>query len=295
MWVVRVALQRPYSFVVLALLIAIFGVLAALNTPTDIFPSLNIPVVSVVWTDNGLLPNDMSGREPASLAPEPGRAADQVLRRRLSALKPPRAAPADVLRNRPDVAEGERLTAAASELIGASRANFFPRVTLLALGGTQDTKFRLFQAINLFGSVGPSIDIPLFDAGLRQAELEIAKAQFTQAGGNYRATVLRALQEVQDELSSSRWLAEEYDQTTTAAVAARKAADLSLTLYRDGASSYLDVVTAQSAALEAEGLAIALHTRQLTADIGLMLALGGGWTAPPEPRAKPGLAPYLAE
>ena len=74
MWVVRVALRRPYSFVVLALLTAIFGVLAALNTPTDIFPSLNIPVVSVVWTDNGLLPDDMSGRERASLAPEPDRA-----------------------------------------------------------------------------------------------------------------------------------------------------------------------------------------------------------------------------
>jgi hypothetical protein len=57
------------SFVVLALLVAIFGVLAALNTPADIFPSLNIPVVSVVWTDNGLLPNDMSGPEPVSLAP----------------------------------------------------------------------------------------------------------------------------------------------------------------------------------------------------------------------------------
>jgi multidrug efflux system outer membrane protein len=215
--------------------------------------------------------------------------------RRLSAPRPPRAVPADVLRNRPDVAESERLTAAASELIGASRANFFPKFTLLALGGTQDTKFRLFDAINLFGSVGPSIDIPLFDAGLRQAELEIAKAQFTQAGENYRATVLRALKEVQDELSSLRWLAEEYDQTATAATAAHKAADLSLTLYRDGASSYLDVVTAQSAALEAEGLAIALHTRQLVADIGLMLALGGGWSAPPEPRGKPGLAPYLAE
>jgi outer membrane protein, multidrug efflux system len=215
--------------------------------------------------------------------------------RRLSVPRPPRAVPADVLRNRPDVAESERLTAAASELIGASRANFFPKLTLLALGGTQDTKLRLFDAINLFGSVGPSIDIPLFDAGLRQAELEIAKAQFTQAGENYRATVLRALKEVQDELSSLRWLAEEYDQTATAATAARKAADLSLTLYRDGASSYLDVVTAQSAALEAEGLAIALHTRQLVADIGLMLALGGGWSAPPEPRGKPGLAPYLAE
>ncbi len=62
MWVVLVALRRPYTFVVLAMLIAIFGVRAALNTPTDIFPSINIPVVSVVWTYNGLLPNDMSGR-----------------------------------------------------------------------------------------------------------------------------------------------------------------------------------------------------------------------------------------
>jgi multidrug efflux pump subunit AcrB len=53
MWVVQVALRRPYSFVVLALPIAIFGILAALNTPTEIFPNLNIPVVSVLWTDNG--------------------------------------------------------------------------------------------------------------------------------------------------------------------------------------------------------------------------------------------------
>ena len=177
----------------------------------------------------------------------------------------------------------------------ASRANFFPKFTVLALGGTQDTSFRLFQAINLFGSVGPSIDFPLFDAGLRQAELQIAKAQFTEAAENYRSTVLRAMTEVQDELSSLRWLAQEYNETTTAATAARKAADLSLTLYRDGASSFLDVVTAQSTALEDERLAIALHTRQLVADIGLMLALGGGWTVPPEPPAKPGFAPYLAE
>jgi outer membrane protein, multidrug efflux system len=209
--------------------------------------------------------------------------------------RPPRAVPAELLRNRPDVAQSERLTAAASELIGASRANFFPKVSLLALGGTQDTNFRLVNPVNLFGTIGPTIDIPLFDAGLRQAELEIAKAEFTQAAEYYRATVLRALQEVQDQLSSLRWLAEESRQTTTAAVAARKAADLSLTLYRDGASSYLDVVTAQSAALDAERLAIALHTRQQVAVVGLMLALGGGWSATPEPRARPGFAPYLAE
>jgi multidrug efflux pump subunit AcrB len=61
-WIVLTALRRPYTFVVLALLIAIFGARAALLTPTDIFPNINIPVVSVVWTYNGLLPNDMSGR-----------------------------------------------------------------------------------------------------------------------------------------------------------------------------------------------------------------------------------------
>ncbi len=62
MWIVQVALKRPYTFIVMALLIAISGSLAALRTPIDIFPSINIPVVSVVWTYSGLLPKDMSDR-----------------------------------------------------------------------------------------------------------------------------------------------------------------------------------------------------------------------------------------
>lgn len=62
MWIVQIALKRPYTFVVLALLIAIFGTLAAVRTPTDIFPNIKIPVVAVVWTYTGLLPDDMSGR-----------------------------------------------------------------------------------------------------------------------------------------------------------------------------------------------------------------------------------------
>src|ERR1700759_4692059 len=62
MWIVQVALRRPYTFIVLAFVIAIFGSLSALRTPTDIFPSINIPVVSVVWTYSGLLPKDMSDR-----------------------------------------------------------------------------------------------------------------------------------------------------------------------------------------------------------------------------------------
>jgi multidrug efflux pump subunit AcrB len=61
-WIVQIALKHPYTFIVLSLLIAIFGSLAAVRTPTDIFPNINIPVVSVVWTYTGLLPDDMSGR-----------------------------------------------------------------------------------------------------------------------------------------------------------------------------------------------------------------------------------------
>ena len=204
--------------------------------------------------------------------------------RRLPLPARPRAVPADVLRRRPDVAQAERLTAAANYGIGAARANFFPRFTLLAIGGTQDTGYRLFEPGNTFYTIGPSVDFPLFDAGLRKAELEVAKAEFTQAAENYRATVLGAIREIQDDLSALRWLAAEHSETATASAAARHAADLSLTLYRDGAASFLDVVTAQSAALDAERLTIALRDRQLEAEVGLMLALGGGWTVGSEPQ-----------
>src|ERR1700719_4684398 len=62
MWIVRLALQRPYTFVVMAILILIMGMLAVVRTPTDIFPNINIPVVSIIWTYNGLVPEDMSDR-----------------------------------------------------------------------------------------------------------------------------------------------------------------------------------------------------------------------------------------
>src|SRR6201998_218930 len=60
--IVKVALSRPYTFVVMAVLILIFGIASALRTPTDIFPNINIPVISVVWSYTGLPPDDMSGR-----------------------------------------------------------------------------------------------------------------------------------------------------------------------------------------------------------------------------------------
>src|SRR5260370_17216542 len=62
MWIVRLALKRPYTFVVLAILILILGTLSALRSPTDIFPNINIPVVSIIWSYNGLAPQDMASR-----------------------------------------------------------------------------------------------------------------------------------------------------------------------------------------------------------------------------------------
>src|SRR2546429_5913374 len=62
MWIVRLALRRPYTFVVMAILILILGTLAIFRTPTDIFPNINIPVVSIIWNFNGLVPQEMSDR-----------------------------------------------------------------------------------------------------------------------------------------------------------------------------------------------------------------------------------------
>ena len=62
MWIVRLALRRPYTFVVVSILIVIMGALSIVRTPTDIFPNINIPVVSIIWTFNGLVPEDMSDR-----------------------------------------------------------------------------------------------------------------------------------------------------------------------------------------------------------------------------------------
>src|SRR6201985_606802 len=62
MWIVKLALRRPYTFVVLAILIMVMGCLSIVRTPTDIFPNIDIPVISIIWNYTGLLPQDMSDR-----------------------------------------------------------------------------------------------------------------------------------------------------------------------------------------------------------------------------------------
>ncbi len=205
----------------------------------------------------------------------------------------PRSAPSTLLQRRPDVAAAERLILVANERIGAAKADFFPRFYILLSGGTQDTGLALTNLHNSLWSIGPSVTAPIFDGGQRQANLEIARADFKVAAAQYQSTVLAAFQEVEDALASIRLLGKEYRALSVSSTAAQRALNMSMSLYTDGAASSLDVVTSQSAALDAQRAEIAVQTRLLQQYVALMLALGGGWSgqAPPsEPTGSPGLA-----
>ncbi len=192
---------------------------------------------------------------------------------------PPSTVPLSLLERRPDIAAAERRVAAANQTIGVARAAFFPRLTINLSGGTQDTGLSLLNFRNSFWSLGPAITLPIFDGGARAADLQGAEAAYVQTVAEYRGAVLRSIQEVEDGLADLRWLSKEVQSMSTAATAAQKALDASLTLYKEGATSYLDVITAQTAALDAQDSLVALKARRLQAYVALMLALGGGWLA----------------
>ncbi len=116
-------------------------------------------------------------------------------------------APLDLLERRPDIAAAERQVAAANAAIGVAKAAFFPRLVVNLSGGTQDTGLSLFNFRNSIWTLGPSITLPIFDAGARSADLAYADALYLKTAAHYRATVLKAYQEVEDALSSMHWLA----------------------------------------------------------------------------------------
>jgi multidrug efflux system outer membrane protein len=192
---------------------------------------------------------------------------------------PPAGAPSLLLERRPDVAAAERQVAAANAGIGVARAAFFPRLLINLSGGTQDTGLSLFNMRYSFWSLGPSVTLPIFDGGARRADLSAAESIYFETVARYRGVVLRAIQEVEDSLSTIRWLGKELRSREAAAAASQKVLDVSFALYRDGATTYLDVVTAQTALLDSRRAALSIKTRRLQAAVALMIALGGGWSA----------------
>jgi outer membrane protein TolC len=140
--------------------------------------------------------------------------------------------------------------------------------------------------------VGPQLVQYVFDGGLRRGQLDAAKAAMDESGALYRGIVLSAFQQVEDNLSLLSELGTALSQQRDAAQAAQHSVDLALTQYRQGALGYLDVVTAQTAALDAQRALIDIQTRQLSANVQLIHAVGGGWSA--DALAQTDAAPALA-
>ncbi len=193
----------------------------------------------------------------------------------------PAGLPSALVRRRPDIRAAERRVAAANATIGVQTAAYFPDLTLTGGYGFAATAIgSLFKSASRSWSGGASATDPLFDAGLRPAEVAAARAAYDQAVATYRQTVLDAFRAVEDGLVSATLLAREFEARQRASTAADVAEQLALNQYKAGTISYTDVVVLQTAALSArQALAQARLACQTNA-VSLVTALGGGWQDP---------------
>jgi NodT family efflux transporter outer membrane factor (OMF) lipoprotein len=215
----------------------------------------------------------LTGQTPASLAIGPTA---------IAAPPPPipLALPSQLLERRPDIAAYERLVAAANANVGLAEAAYYPTLNLSATPSLFSTSLAtLFAYASRSWSTGPNISETLFDFGRRGAALESARASYDATVAGYRQTVLAAFQEVEDDLSNLRYLAEESVQEQDAVTAAQQALALELERYRAGTDSYLNVITTQIIALTDQETANTILQRRMSAAVDLIKALGGGWDA----------------
>jgi NodT family efflux transporter outer membrane factor (OMF) lipoprotein len=192
----------------------------------------------------------------------------------------PAAVPSQLLERRPDIASSERQVAAANAVVGLARAAYYPTLTLSASVGLLTTNLgNLLSYASRSWSAGPALSQTALDFGRRRAQLEGAQADYDATVAAYRQTVLTAFQEVENDLASLRYLAEEAVQQQEAVTAAQQSLSLENDRYKAGTDSYLNVITTQAIALNDQQTAISILQRRMAAAVDLVKDLGGGWNA----------------
>ncbi len=212
------------------------------------------------------------GKPPAdfSLAVRPYRDAVPVI---------PVGLPSALLERRPDIAAAERRMAAANAKIGVVTAAWFPDITLSASAGyTGMTLDKALQAPMGFWAFGAGFAETLFDAGRRADRITAAQAAFDRSVAMYRQTVLTAFRQVEDGLSSLRVLGQSYDEQNAAALHAKRTEQLAQRQYASGIGNYRKVLIGRAIWLKNKVALLKLHQSRLDASIGLIRALGGGWS-----------------
>ena len=186
--------------------------------------------------------------------------------------------PSQLLERRPDVAAAERRVASANAQVGLAKLAYYPIVDLSAEGAFNSSSITtLLQGPSAIWSVGASALVTVFDVGRRRAFSDQAKAGYDYSVASYREDVLAAFQQVEDNLAALRILEQEAGIQATAVQAAQRSLELSVTRYEGGVTSYLEVITAQNAALSDEVTAVNILGRRMASAVLLIQALGGGW------------------
>jgi len=187
--------------------------------------------------------------------------------------------PSALLERRPDVAAAERRVAAANAGIGVARAAYFPVFSLAASAGFDSTKSsNWLNAPSRMWSVGPAAGLlTVFDAGRHRAQSAQAYAVYDEQVADYRAAVLIAYQEVEDNLAALRRLEQESVSAAAAVTATGKALQQAQYRYKAGLVTYLEVSTTETTALQAQLSKVSIQLRRMDASVLLIKALGGGW------------------
>lgn len=186
--------------------------------------------------------------------------------------------PSEWLERRPDVAQAERMMAAANEEIGVAISAYFPTLTLSGTDGYQANFLRsLFKKPAHFWSIAAQVADTLFDGGLRSAKVDQAREVYNQAVATYKQTILTAFQDVEDNLASVRILENEEKILQQGLESAELALKIALNQYKAGTVQLSDVLTIEIAALTARKSLSDVLTRRMVASALLVKALGGGW------------------